>query len=87
MLHLPLSVEEVTPVRFRLVQKWDMNWLVMWSGSVAPVFVIFALPRASFAWNYTGHRVIASIAYRQLNDQTKYKIAEVLRKHPAHADL
>jgi S1/P1 Nuclease len=31
--------------------------------------------------------VIASIAYRQLDDQTKRKFAEVLKKHPAYADL
>ena len=41
----------------------------------------------SFAWNYTGHRVIASIAYRQLDEQTKRKIAEILKKHPAYGDL
>ena len=42
---------------------------------------------SSFAWNPKGHRVIASIAYRQLDGQTKRKIAEVLKKHPAYADL
>lgn len=46
-----------------------------------------AICPATFAWNYTGHRVIASIAYRQLDEQTKRKIAEILRKHPAYADL
>src|SRR5271157_4733067 len=49
--------------------------------------VIILTPPSSYAWNYTGHRVIASIAYRQLDDQTKRKIAEVLKKHPANADL
>jgi hypothetical protein len=49
--------------------------------------LIILTPTTSFAWNYTGHRVIASIAYRQLDDQTKRKIAEVLKKHPAYADL
>ena len=53
----------------------------------AAVLVILGCPAASFAWNYTGHRVIASIAYRQLDDQTRRKIAEVLKKHPAYADL
>jgi hypothetical protein len=61
--------------------------MVRWSRSVAAVLVILALPEACFAWNYAGHRVIASIAYRQLDDQTKRKIAEVLKKQPAHADL
>ena len=49
--------------------------------------LILTHPTGSFAWNYTGHLVIASIAYRQLDDQTKQKIAEVLKKHPAYADL
>jgi hypothetical protein len=44
---------------------------------------------ASFAgaWNYTGHRIIASIAYRQLDDSTKGRVADVLKKHPAYTDL
>jgi hypothetical protein len=49
--------------------------------------LIILTPRTSFAWNYTGHRVIASIAYRQLDEPTLQKIAEVLKKHPAYADL
>jgi hypothetical protein len=50
-------------------------------------FILLVSPTASFAWNPTGHRVIASIAYRQLDDQTRQKLSEVLKKHPAHADL
>ncbi len=49
--------------------------------------LVLVSPAASFAWNPTGHRVIASIAYRQLDDQTRRKLAEILRKHPAYADL
>lgn len=44
--------------------------------------LVLVTPTCSFAWNYTGHRVIASIAFRQLDDQTKRKVAEVLKKHP-----
>ena len=44
-------------------------------------------PTVAFAWNPKGHRVIASIAYRQLDDQTRRKIAEVLKNHPAYAEL
>jgi hypothetical protein len=51
------------------------------------VVIVLITPTPSFAWNYAGHRVVASIAYRQLDDQTKQKIAEVLRRHPAYADL
>jgi hypothetical protein len=49
--------------------------------------LIILTPTTSFAWNYAGHRVIASIAYRQLDDQTKRKLAEVLRKHTAYSDF
>ncbi len=49
--------------------------------------LVILTPIPALAWNYTGHRVIASIAYRQLDDQTKRKIAEVLKKPPASADF
>src|SRR5271157_4102895 len=39
-----------------------------------------AIPSATYAWNSTGHRVIASIAYRQLDDPTKRRIADILLK-------
>ena len=46
-----------------------------------------ANPSATFAWNSTGHRVIASIAYCQLDEPTKQRIADVLRNHPACVEL
>jgi len=55
--------------------------------SIITVPLVLVSPTASFAWNPTGHRVIATIAYRQLDDQTKRRIAEVLKKHPAFAEL
>ena len=54
---------------------------------IITAFLVLVTPTSSYAWNCTGHLVIASIAYRQLDDQTKQKIAEVLKKHPAYADL
>jgi hypothetical protein len=44
-------------------------------------------PAHSLAWNPAGHRVIGSIAYRQLDDTTKRKLAEILRNHPAYREL
>jgi hypothetical protein len=41
---------------------------------------------AALAWNGTGHRVVALIAYRQLDDATKKRVAAVLRNHPAADD-
>jgi len=54
---------------------------------LAAVAVILATPGVSRAWNYTGHRVIASVAYRQLDATTRQRVAVVLRKHPAYAAL
>ncbi len=51
------------------------------------VMLILATPGVSRAWSYAGHRVIASIAYRQLDEPTRKRVAEVLKKHPAYADL
>jgi hypothetical protein len=39
------------------------------------------------AWNFTGHRVIATIAFRQLDEPTKKKVSEILKTHPAYNDL
>jgi hypothetical protein len=43
-------------------------------------------PRASHAWNRTGHRAIALIAYNQLDEGTRQKIAVLLRKNPIAYD-
>jgi S1/P1 Nuclease len=55
------------------------------------VVVLVALltlsPSAATAWNATGHKVISSIAHRQLDDGTKNRIGDVLRKHPAYDQL
>jgi hypothetical protein len=45
------------------------------------------MPSVGHAWNYTGHRIIGSIAYRQLDDATRKRVADVLKKHPAYNDL
>jgi hypothetical protein len=45
------------------------------------------LPRPSYGWNRTGHRAIALIAYRQLDEPTRQKVAGLLRKHPLAYDL
>jgi hypothetical protein len=55
--------------------------------TVVTALLVVARPSVSHAWNYTGHKVVASIAYRQLDEPTRRRIAEVLRKHPAYADL
>jgi hypothetical protein len=48
---------------------------------------IFFVTAPCLAWNYTGHRIIASIAYRQLDAPTRQRVAEILQAHPAAKEL
>ncbi len=52
--------------------------------------LILALPLASLplqAWNATGHRIVAAIAYDRLNAQAKARVDELLKQHPDFANL
>jgi hypothetical protein len=44
-------------------------------------------PLTTYGWNRTGHRAIALIAYRQLDEGTRQKVAALLRKNPTAYDL
>jgi S1/P1 Nuclease len=52
----------------------------------AIVFTILSLigltTAPCFAWNSTGHELVAMIAYDQLSPQTRSKICDVLKHHP-----
>ena len=39
-------------------------------------------PLPAAAWNSAGHRLIASIAWDQLDEQTRFAVTELLRQHP-----
>src|SRR3954463_1682067 len=43
-------------------------------------------PQSTYAWNKTGHRAVALIAYRQLDEGTRQKVATLLRKNPIAYD-
>jgi len=43
-------------------------------------------PQSTYAWNKTGHRAVALIAYRQLDEGTRQKVAALLRKNPTAYD-
>lgn len=47
--------------------------------------VVSVAPPQAQAWNATGHRVIASIAFRQLSPTQQAKVAEILTRHPRFA--
>jgi hypothetical protein len=50
------------------------------------VIASIALCRVGFAWNAFGHKVVAEIAWQQLDDATRQKIVDVLYRHPRFAD-
>jgi hypothetical protein len=58
-----------------------------WFPLFLAVSSLVATSSLAHAWNYAEHRVIASIAYRQFDEPTKHRIVQVLRKHPAYAEL
>jgi len=58
-----------------------------WLSVFLTLLSLVATSSLTHAWNYVGHRGIASIAYQQLDGATKRRVAEVLRKHSAYADL
>lgn len=47
--------------------------------------LLFTLP--AFAWNATGHRIIAYIAYERLTPQVRARVDQLLREHPDYALL
>lgn len=46
------------------------------------VFAVFALALPAAAWNYSGHRIVAEIAYRRLTPQARLRVDEMMRRHP-----
>jgi hypothetical protein len=50
--------------------------------------LLLCLPTASpaLAWNGTGHKIIASIAYRQLSEEEQSRIVAILKRHPRFAE-
>ena len=46
------------------------------------VVLCLAPATTALGWNATGHRVIASIAYRQLSNDEQGKVVTILERHP-----
>ena len=49
-------------------------------------FVRVAASTPALAWNGLGHKVIAEIAWRQLDEATRQQIVDTLRRHPRFAE-
>jgi hypothetical protein len=47
--------------------------------------VFWALPAA--AWNYSGHWIIAEIAYGRLTPQARVRVDELIRRHPDYSGM
>jgi hypothetical protein len=45
------------------------------------------LPSVSLAWNATGHKIISTIAYRQLDEAARKRVADALKSHRAYEKL
>lgn len=48
------------------------------------VLCAFFVPTTASAWNYTGHRTIATIAYDELTPPVRAKVDAILRAHPRY---
>jgi hypothetical protein len=46
------------------------------------ILLLALLPSKALAWNALGHKVIADIAWQQLDEPTRLKIVRTLRRHP-----
>ncbi|MBI3467395.1 MAG: hypothetical protein HY000_30670 [Planctomycetes bacterium] len=56
---------------------------------IVPVFIAIALAgntKPACGSNERGHKVVAYIAYRQLDAATRSKVADLLRRHPELGD-
>jgi len=45
------------------------------------------LATPALAWNATGHRIIAAVAYERLTPKTRARVDELIRQHPDYATI
>ena len=56
-------------------------------GTIAAWTATLFLTSPAFAWNATGHRIIAAIAYDRLTPEVRARVDQLLRKHPDYSHL
>lgn len=54
---------------------------------VCLIAVALLSPQSAFAWNYTGHEVVARIAWEKMRSQTRLRIMALMLQAPPDADL
>ena len=55
------------------------------TNAVRSVIVVISLASQAHAWNALGHKVIAEIAWQQLDAPMRQRIVETIKRHPAFA--
>ncbi|HEY0544631.1 MAG TPA: S1/P1 nuclease [Pyrinomonadaceae bacterium] len=55
--------------------------------AVCLIAFVLLLPQSAFAWNATGHEVVARIAWEKMKPQTRDKLIALLMQAPPDADL
>src|SRR5579872_391303 len=53
-------------------------------GLIAAWTAILYLASPAVAWNATGHRIIAAIAYHRLTPKTRARVDKLIRAHPGY---
>ncbi len=56
-------------------------------GFAAAWIAILYLASPASAWNATGHRIVAAIAYERLTPAARARVDELLKQHPDYASL
>jgi hypothetical protein len=51
------------------------------------VIAVLLLALPATAWNYSGHQIIAEIAYERLTPQVRAKVDRMIREHPDYKDI
>ena len=68
----------VSSIRADLLPKFSMRYLGLWA-------ILLASPAS--AWNATGHRIIAAIAYARLTPEVRARVDALIDQHPDYATL
>jgi len=58
---------------FLLARPWRLVWLLL------------LLPLPVYAWNAAGHRLVAAIAWDQLDEASRSEVSQLVRAHPDYA--
>jgi S1/P1 Nuclease len=56
-------------------------------GPFLAILVVGVTAGPSFAWHDRGHMTVALIAFRQMNDEQKKKVVNILKEHPHYGEF